>query len=95
MLRLLYDRLVVNGRTVIGQCLFVPIFLTFALTLERNLSSIVGEAGLIVCALAAILFGLTTKPTAGSPRGRRITLRWVLAGTHRHVARSYPKQLRG
>lgn len=95
VLRLLYDRLVVNGRTVIGQCLFVPIFLTFALTLERNLSSIVGEACLVVCALAAILVGLTTKPTAGSPCGRRITLRWVLAGTHRHVARSYPEQLRG
>ena len=95
VLRLLYDRLVVSGRTVIGQCLFVPIFLTFALMLEQNLSAIIGGACLLVCALAAILLVLTTKPTAGSPCGRRITVRWVLAGTHRHVALSYPRQLRG
>ncbi len=95
LLHLLYDRLVVNGRTVIGLCLFVPIFLTFALGLERGVSGIVGEACLLVCALAAILLVLTTKPTAGSPCVRGITLRRVLAGTHRHSAHSYPEQLRG
>jgi hypothetical protein len=69
VLRLLYDRFVVSGRTVIGLCLFVPIFMTFALTLERNLSAIVGEAGLLVVALAAVLFCVTSRPPAESPAG--------------------------
>lgn len=64
VLRLLYDRFVVRERTVIGLCLFVPIFMTFALTLERNLSAIIGEAGLLVVALAAVLFCVTIHPSA-------------------------------
>jgi len=72
VLRQLYDRFVVNGRTVIGLCLFVPIFMTFALTLERNLSAIVGEAGLLLVALSAVLFCVTSRPAAGNPGGRRI-----------------------
>jgi hypothetical protein len=70
VLRLLYDRLVVKGRTVIGQCLFVPIFLTFALSFERNLSAIVGDACLVVCALAAVLLCVTTRPPVRSSRTR-------------------------
>lgn len=70
VLRLFYDRLVVNGRTLLGQCLFVPIFLTFALTFEQNLSAIVGEAGLLVCALATVLLCVTTRPLAGGLCGR-------------------------
>jgi len=66
VLRQLYDRFVVNGRTVIGLCLFVPIFMTFALTLERNLSAIVGEAGLLLVALSAVLFCVTSRPPVGS-----------------------------
>jgi hypothetical protein len=62
VLRLLYDRLVVNGHTIMGCCLFVPIFMTFALTLERNLSAIMGEAGLLVVALTAVLFCVTLRP---------------------------------
>lgn len=72
LLRLLYDRLVVNGRTVLGLCLFVPIFLTFALTIERGVSAIVGEACQLVCGLAAVLLCVTTRAPAGSPSGRRI-----------------------
>ena len=72
VLRLLYDRFVVNGRTVIGLCLFVPIFLTFALMIEGNLSVIIGNAGLYVCALATVLFCVTIRPPAGSPSGLRI-----------------------
>ena len=70
VLRLLYDRLVVNGHTVVGRCLFVPIFMTFALTLERNLSAIMGEAGLLVVALTAVLFCMTVRPSAEP--GRRV-----------------------
>jgi hypothetical protein len=73
VLRQLYDRFVVNGRTVIGLCLFVPIFMTFALTLERNLSAIVGEAGLLLVALSAVLFCVTSRSPAESAgcRNRR------------------------
>jgi hypothetical protein len=70
LLRLLYDQLVVNGRTVLGQCLFVPIFLTFALTFEQNVSSIIGEASLLVCALAAILVGVTSQLPVRSSSAR-------------------------
>jgi hypothetical protein len=70
VLRLLYDRFVANGNAVIGLCLFVPIFMTFALTLERNLSAIIGEAGLLVGALAIVLFCLTSRPPEGNPGGR-------------------------
>lgn len=66
VLRLLYDRLVVNGHTIMGCCLFVPIFMTFALTLERNLSAIMGEAGLLFVALTVVLFCMTIRPPAAS-----------------------------
>jgi hypothetical protein len=72
VLRLLYDRFIVNEGTAMGLCLFVPIFMTFALTIERNLGSIVGEAGLLLCALTIVLFSLTTHPHARSSRVRRI-----------------------
>lgn len=71
VLRQLYDRFVVNGRTVIGLCLFVPIFMTFALTLERNLSAIVGEASLLLVALSAVLFCMTSRPQVESAGSRR------------------------
>jgi hypothetical protein len=70
LLRLLYDRLVVNGRTVLGLCLFVPVFLNFALMIERGVSAIVGGACLLVCGLAAVLLCVTTRPPAGSQSGR-------------------------
>lgn len=73
LLRLLYDRLVGNGRTVLGQCLFVPIFLTFALTFEQNVSVIIGGACQLVCALAAVLLCVTTRPLGNSLSGRRIS----------------------
>ena len=73
LLRFLYDRFVTDGHTVLGQCLFVPIFLTLALLgFERNLSAIIGEAGQLVCALATVLVFLTTRPLAGSPGGQRV-----------------------
>jgi hypothetical protein len=70
LLRVFYNHLILSGHTVLGLCLFMPIFLTFALTVERNLSSITGEGSLLFCALSAVLFALTTRPRVESPSRR-------------------------